>query len=491
MKIGWLADNPLMWKGPRGGAEASTEELLLQAPDDIIVQLMRHNGVEDADAFILNNVTSYANDIIDMLRGKPFVKVLRDMWPHGRSRLREYILKEASMLTFNSPLAYDEFPYPHRAPCRIIPSSPIDPERFHTDRPWRHREGNIWLGRAHVTKGLHNAAVWARDNHTVVDVYCTPRPPDSALEPGLNYCGALNYEDVPETLKNYENFVFLPDKPETYSRSTTEAWFAGCRLTVNGKIGVLHWIENAPELITGDIAGNWWRAVLDALRGVPDVSVIVPVYNCADTCVKAVRSALDQEGVRVEVLAVDANSPDSSGDVLVNAIDDPRLRIIRPGDVRLGAGNNAAIDAARGRYCQYLEGDDYLEPGCLRDMALALDSYPRVGFVYGQVRYHGIREDTFTPPPFNRKDFDRHNASLYPVMWRRELPARWHDFEAGIGLNDRDFILQLVEVADGRALPQTLVLHYNFRRGGAWHRMQAYMPRLRSELKDRHPTVEV
>lgn len=496
MRIGWLFDEPLKSKGYRGGAELSDDALRASAPEgvEIVEMLVRQYEPEfvdwrEVDAYIIGQCTGFPPGIIDhMLRDKPFLKINSDAWSDGHAVLRRYILKHARMVTFNSPLHLHNFKHTVQAPIRIQPKAWVDPAPFVLERRVD-RQGAVCLTRMHHTKGLHNVAAWAREQGVTVDVYGGPEPPTKAIEGGLLYHGPVHPDDVPGLLTRYESFVFLPDAPESYSRTTVEAWLAGCKLVVNENIGALHWIRNAPEVITGPIRENMWDAMLDALNDIPDVSVILPVYNCADTAVQAARSALDQKNVRLEVLAIDCGSPDNAGDKLLEEITDPRLRVIRPGTMKLGEGNNAAIAQARGRYLQYLEGDDYLEPGALAAMAQALDSYPAVGFVYGCVQYHGLREDRFVPQAFKREDFWRHNASLYPIMWRRGLDAKWHDFSAGIGIGDRDFILQLVEQTDGLALPGVLVLHYNFQRSGAWHRMQGYYQQLEAELRERHPQL--
>ena len=51
-------------------------------------------------------------------------------------------------------------------------------------------------------------------------------------------------------LFSYETFVFLPTEPEPFSRTTVEAWAAGCKLVVNRNIGALHWIENDPQALS-------------------------------------------------------------------------------------------------------------------------------------------------------------------------------------------------------------------------------------------------
>ena len=64
--------------------------------------------------------------------------------------------------------------------------------------------------------------------------------------------------------------------------------------------------------------------------GQPDVTFIVAAYNIAPYIEEAVRSALRQDGVRVEVIVVDDASRDGTPDVVAAiAGEDPRVRLIR------------------------------------------------------------------------------------------------------------------------------------------------------------------
>lgn len=94
------------------------------------------------------------------------------------------------------------------------------------------------------------------------------------------------------------------------------------------------------------------------------VSVIVPSYDHEPFVVAAVTSALSQEPVAVEVIAIDDGSHDGSADRL-EAIRDPRLRVLRQDNQGLSRTLNRGLREARGRYVKMLPSDDLLEPGAL------------------------------------------------------------------------------------------------------------------------------
>ncbi|WP_027997526.1 glycosyltransferase family 2 protein [Sinorhizobium arboris] len=105
-----------------------------------------------------------------------------------------------------------------------------------------------------------------------------------------------------------------------------------------------------------------------AIDKAPDVTFVVAAYNAADTIVRAIESALAQEGVTVEVVVVDDCSADATP-ALVAAIPDSRIRLIALDRNRgPGGARNAGIEAARGRWVAVLDSDDTVRPDRLRRM---------------------------------------------------------------------------------------------------------------------------
>ena len=98
----------------------------------------------------------------------------------------------------------------------------------------------------------------------------------------------------------------------------------------------------------------------------PEISVVIPAYNVAGYIEDSVRSALAQEGVRLEVVIVDDSSTDGTWEA-IGRISDPRvraLRLDRNGGPSLA--RNAGIAVATGNWIAVLDGDDRLLPGRLR-----------------------------------------------------------------------------------------------------------------------------
>ena len=101
-----------------------------------------------------------------------------------------------------------------------------------------------------------------------------------------------------------------------------------------------------------------------------DVSYLVPAFRAGDTIEAALRSALAQEGARVEAVVVDDASDDDTADRVARLAEaEPRIRLIRLARNGGPSGaRNAAIAAAAGRFLAVLDADDTLEPTRTRDL---------------------------------------------------------------------------------------------------------------------------
>ncbi|GAA1710365.1 hypothetical protein GCM10009809_03380 [Isoptericola hypogeus] len=120
------------------------------------------------------------------------------------------------------------------------------------------------------------------------------------------------------------------------------------------------------------------QAAAADLAAAPRVSVVVPVYNGANTVEEAVRSVFDQTlpAEQVEIVTVDDGSTDDSLAVLRRLEKQhPRMRVVT--QARSGtaaAPRNAGIEASTGRHLFFLDADDVLAPAALEKMADAADA---------------------------------------------------------------------------------------------------------------------
>ena len=93
----------------------------------------------------------------------------------------------------------------------------------------------------------------------------------------------------------------------------------------------------------------------------PEVSVVLPVFNAAATIERAVRSILDQSLREIELIVVDDGSTDATADI-VGGICDPRLRLVGCPHRGVAAAANTATELARAPLIARMDADDYSLP---------------------------------------------------------------------------------------------------------------------------------
>ncbi|MGN1194229.1 MAG: glycosyltransferase family 2 protein, partial [Acutalibacteraceae bacterium] len=105
----------------------------------------------------------------------------------------------------------------------------------------------------------------------------------------------------------------------------------------------------------------------------PEISVIVPVYNAQMYLERCIKSILGQSFTDFELILVDDGSKDSSPLLCDEAAKkDSRVRVIHKKNGGVSSARNCAIDASKGKYLIFCDSDDYVEPDWLELMHQAI-----------------------------------------------------------------------------------------------------------------------
>ncbi|MCW7946359.1 glycosyl transferase [Streptomyces hygroscopicus] len=215
----------------------------------------------------------------------------------------------------------------------------------------------------------------------------------------------------------------------------------------------------------------------------PRFSVIVPAYKVQAYLQDCLTSVLEQSYTDLEVIAVDDCSPDGCGAIIDEfAARDPRVRPLHlTENAGFGRARNAGIERARGDYLLFLDGDDSMTPGALRDIADRLKdtSDPDVlVFDYARTYWTGrtVRNRLAGllteqgPAPF-RLDDRPGLLSLLMVVWnkayRRDFIQREEfAFPAGY-YEDAPWTFPVLLTAGTIATLDRVCVHYRQRRQGS------------------------
>ena len=107
----------------------------------------------------------------------------------------------------------------------------------------------------------------------------------------------------------------------------------------------------------------------------PRVSVVLPVYNGAAYLEEAIQSILTQSFEDFELIVINDGSTDSTESIL-NALVDPRVRVIHQKNQGLALTLNHGIALARGEYIARQEADDISLPERFALQVAYLDQHP-------------------------------------------------------------------------------------------------------------------
>ena len=106
-------------------------------------------------------------------------------------------------------------------------------------------------------------------------------------------------------------------------------------------------------------------------------SIIIPVYQVEKYIGCALSSVAAQSFADWEAVIVDDGSTDASNAICREYCQsDARFKLIRQDNAGLSAARNTGMDAAAGDYIVFLDGDDFLEPDALEQLAMQIKSEP-------------------------------------------------------------------------------------------------------------------
>lgn len=122
------------------------------------------------------------------------------------------------------------------------------------------------------------------------------------------------------------------------------------------------------------------------------VSVVVPVFNNAETIQSTIDSVTHQTYSCWEMICVDDGSEDNTCDIIqANAIRDSRIRLIRRERLPKGGSTcrNIGAFAANGDYLIFLDGDDLLVDTCIENRMRIIENTSLDFAVFPMASFNG------------------------------------------------------------------------------------------------------
>lgn len=168
-------------------------------------------------------------------------------------------------------------------------------------------------------KGTENALQYIRDNF------------ESSAK--ILNISNFDYATCLSEMAKAQQFVYLPQGPDTCPRSVIEARLLGCSLVTNSNVQHRNegWFQKSFEEIEEYIkssAVNFWKFINS--KGSPTLSGYTTVYNCIDGEYPYIESILSMLRVCDEVVVVDGGSTDGTYEELQSlAKDEEKLKVFQ------------------------------------------------------------------------------------------------------------------------------------------------------------------
>ena len=223
----------------------------------------------------------------------------------------------------------------------------------------------------------------------------------------------------------------------------------------------------------------------------PRVSVVIPCYNHGEFLAGALLSVFEQVDSSWEIIVVDDGSTDPETIAILDALDMPRVRVIRQANTGLPGARNAGIREARGEYVTPLDADDQLLPNYLAAMTEALDRNTGAAFAHCWAELFGDVNWIWATRPYNPYTVLLSNSVLQVATFRR---AAWqavggYDDTMTHGNEDWDLWLRFQEAGwDNVQIREPL---YRYRKQGISMSVdtEADFERGRERIRERHPDL--
>lgn len=170
-----------------------------------------------------------------------------------------------------------------------------------------------------------------------------------------------------------------------------------------------------------------------AVNSLPSISVVVPSFNQARYLEKTLRTILDQNYPALELLVIDGGSQDESPEIIRKYESRIKFWCSEP-DGGQTQGIIKGMGHATGEILCFLNSDDLLEPGALKEVGEYFAAHQDVDAVYGDALWIDGEGNALRPQkeiPFNRFIW-LYTYNYVPGMsmfWRRSIYDRVGGFD--------------------------------------------------------------
>ena len=212
------------------------------------------------------------------------------------------------------------------------------------------------------------------------------------------------------------------------------------------------------------------------------ISVVIPVYDQADTLSETIRSVIDQTRKADEIIVVIDGSKDGSL-AIAKSYD---VKVIEQVNKGLASARNTGLMNATSDWILFLDSDDILKPNCLERMEQMINENPDVDIVAPSFQEFGIRDtQIILKENPTLEDFKLNNMIPYFSAIRRSVLQEVGGYSSRMIYGYEDLHLWLDLLSRGKkivTIPEMLVL-YRTKPNSMIHSAMAHHTELMTQIR--------
>ncbi|MEL7078769.1 MAG: glycosyltransferase family A protein [Cyanobacteria bacterium J06648_1] len=201
----------------------------------------------------------------------------------------------------------------------------------------------------------------------------------------------------------------------------------------------------------------------------PKISIIIPAYNAAKTIIDTVDSVRQQTINDWELIIVNDGSTDNTQEI-VEAISEPRLKLITFTNGGVAQARNRGIAEAQGKYVAFLDADDLWLPNKLERQLQALEGTPEAIAAYSWTYFMDEQQDGYV---YHSSPGYQYEGDVYPqllqgdfihtgsnILVHRQALTQAGGFDSQYtGCEDWDMWLRLAAIGNFVVVPQHQIFY--------------------------------
>ena len=210
------------------------------------------------------------------------------------------------------------------------------------------------------------------------------------------------------------------------------------------------------------------------------VSIILPAYNSEDFIGEAITSVLNQTHTDWELIIINDGSTDAT-EKKIRCFYDPRVTYIYQTNQGVSAARNSGLKIMNGNFFCFLDADDVLPPGSLKDRLKIFAIFPDTNFVDGGVMVFDKDMSKILKtwyPAYQGSPFEellRISESCFfgPTWMIRRQPLIHYSFDTGL-THGEDYYFYLSIAKSGiYRNTQKIIYHYRKTKSSAMSNLDA------------------